>query len=183
MPTKNEDLIARVREALDILNDPEQPDARELHINLYNDVLSALEAPVTNGKITPSQRNSLMFALGAPGHKPSEADVLADAKARMDANPLACIADATVKGDRATFTVKDALSQVDEYGFHVAHDVGYGSVQAIAKVIMLHVTRVFGVTASRMEESDSREGGFYVEFNRELTADEADALDTFLGKV
>lgn len=120
MTTKNEALIKRIREALEILQDPEQPDARDLHINLYNDVIAALEEP-TNGKATPSQRNCLMFALGSPGKAPSEAQVLEDARARMEANPLGCIATATVRGDRATFKVKDAVAQADEYGFHLAH--------------------------------------------------------------
>jgi len=182
MSTKNEDLIARVREALDILNDPDQPDARELHINLYNDVLLALEAPATNGKITPSQQSALMFALAPPGHTPGEAAVLADARARLEANPLLCIADATVRGDRATFKVKDAVASSDEYGFRLAEDVGYGSIMTVAKVIMLHITRVFGVTALRMMESDSREGGLIVEFNRELTEDKTAKLTAFLGK-
>lgn len=176
MTTKNEDLIKRVRDALKI--DLREMDA--IFTPLLTDVLAALETP-TNGKVTPSQRNSLMFALGAPGTSPSEGQVVADAMARMEANPLACIATATVKGDRATFKVKDAVAQADEYGFRLAEDVGWCSIQAIAKVIMLHITRVFGVTAARMEESGSREGGLIIEFNRELTEDETTKLTAFLG--
>ena len=124
----------------------------------------------------------LMLKEGATAwDKPNQTDVLTDAITRMNANPLPCIAKATVKGDRATFKVKNIVGGVHECGFHVAEDVGYGSAETIAKVIMLHVTRVFGFTARSISESPSREGGVDVELNRELTEDEALKLETFLG--
>lgn len=180
MTTKNEDLIKRVREALKI--DLREMDA--IFTPLLTDVLAALEESEfpDNGKVTPFQRKSLMFALGAPGTSPSEGQVVADAMDRMEKAPPSCLANYNVRGDRATLKVKDAVAQADECGFRLAEDVGYGSIVVIAKVIMLHITRVFGVTAARMEESGSREGGLIIEFNRELTEPEADALCIFLGQ-
>lgn len=166
----NEDLIRRVQDAL-------KYDLREMDAvftPLLNDVLAELTK-------TTTKRNPpvcLMIALGTAGNPPSTADVLTDARARMDANPLPCIANATVKGDRATFKVKDAVSQSDEYGFRLAEDVGWCSIVAIAKVIMLHVTRVFGVTCGRSYEY---EHGWIMEFDRELTPDETAKLTAFLG--
>lgn len=179
MATKNEDLIKRVRKALDI--DLREMDA--IFTPLLTDVLAALEASEfpDNGKVTQFQRQSLMYALGAPGTSPSEGQVVADAMDRMEKAPPSCLADYNVRGDRATFKVRDAVSQADEYGFRLAEDVGWCSIMAIAKVIMLHITRVFGVTAARMTESGSREGGLITEFNRELTEDETTKLAAFLG--
>lgn len=170
----NEDLIRRVQDAL-------KYDLREMDA-VFTPLLNDVLAELTKTKTPKAKPVSLMIALGEPGKSPSTTDVVADARARMEANPLPCIAKATVKGDRATFKVKDAVSSADECGFHVAEDVGYGSIVVIAKVIMLHITRVFGVTAARMEESGDRAGGWDVEFNRELTEDEVTKLEAFLGQ-
>lgn len=179
-PNKNDALIDRVRKALDI-------DLREynaIFTPLLTDVLEELNNP--GAWATKPQPPAPVLLMEATEETEgdgrfTEEQALEDARKRMEANPLACIATATVKGDRATFKVKDAVEQADEYGFTLSENVGWCSIMAIAKVIMLHITRVFGVTAARMTESDSREGGLIIEFNRELTESEADALETFLG--
>lgn len=161
----NQDLIDRVRTSL---RDETNADTKKL----LTDVLTEL-----------TKDNNLMIRVGRTvADMPTASDVLADAKRRMRENPLSCIGESFVIGDHASFRVKDAVGFVTVHGLHVIEDVGYGSIVTVAKVIMLHVTRVFGVTTQRMRESEDREGGLYVDFNRDLTPSEHKAITTFLGQ-
>lgn len=177
-PNKNGDLIDRVRKALDI-------DLREynaIFTPLLTDVLEELNNPGASATKPPAPPP--IFLMGETEEtegdgKLTEAEAIEDARARMEANPLPCIADAFVVGDHAEFMVKNAVGSSDECGFKVRENVGWCSILVIAKVIMLHVTRVFGVTCSRSYEY---EHGWIVEFNRELTPDETDKLTAFLGQ-
>lgn len=178
MTTKNEDLIRRVQDALKY--DLREMDA--IFTPLLNDVLAELTNPGASATKPPAPPP--IFLMGETEEtegdgKLTEAEAIEDARARMEANPLPCIADAFVVGERANFKVKDAVSQADECGFHVSEAVGWCPIVVIAKVIMLHITRVFGV-----EEGTSFEygHGWVVSFDRELTPDETDKLTAFLGQ-
>jgi hypothetical protein len=189
MTAKNEALIARVRDAL-------KYDLNELNTvfdPLLHDVIAALEG---SGELNMDLTRSLTEE-ELDEHFPStvflmepteqtegdgrntEAQTLAYARDYMEANPLPCIAETFIVGDRANFKVRNAVASCDEFGFTLSDSVGWCSIVVAAKVIMLHINRAFGVSAAHSYEY---EHGWIVEFDRELTEEETKHLADFLGQ-
>lgn len=92
------------------------------------------------------------------------------------------IGDVKVKGDRATYKIKDVIDCVDDASFNIAEDVGYGSINNIAALIMDQLNLRFGVRMTICQESDSREGGLFVEFEPSIPEERYSEYETFLGQ-
>lgn len=176
MSTKNEALIARVREAL-------KYDLNELNAvftPLLNDVIAELTNP---GAVTvPAPSGEPVFIMGktelveGDGYL-TEDEAIADALTWMGENPLACIADAFVYGDEETFKVRDIV-EITEEGVYVLGTVGWCSIVVILKVLMLHINRVSScpLGACFIDRPDKYGAGFY----RNPTPAELDIIRAFL---
>lgn len=133
-------------------------------------------------KTLPQANLRLMIQQGRRDEPPTQEDVLAEARFRMGhikPSPM-LIGEAFVYGDHASFRVKDAVDSADEEGFTLLPELGWGHLETVAKVLMLHITNRFGVTADRMVDLDGRT--LMVKFDRTLTAPETAALRLYLGQ-